>query len=386
MVHLELLRPMKAIFLLPFFILNVFSAFAQISNVTEAFLLSSSLTESSGIIYFNNKLITHNDSGGENKLYEVDVITEQITRIVTISNATNVDWEDITQDDNSIYIGDIGNNNGNRTNLKIYKISKADYTTSTTITAEIIEYSYADQTDFTSSPQNTIWDAEALVSYNADNLLLFTKNWVDGITKAYLIPKTSGTHVASAQSTTLDSNGLITGGTYNTTTGKLYLVGYTEVLQPFVWDCKNFNNDNVFSGTNTQTQLPSLGQEQAESITFIDENSYYITSESFSFDFGGFTFSDDAKLISFSTNDEVLSNTNFKIVNNLGLYPNPVIDVLNLKSKEGVLSVEIFNTQFKKLYQGQENSINLTAFSPGLYFVKAHLSTNVFVVKKFIKQ
>lgn len=386
MVHLELLRPMKAIILIPFIILNVFGAFAQISNVQEEFLLPASLSESSGIIYFNNKLITHNDSGGENKLYEVDVNTQQISRTVTISNATNIDWEDITQDDTSIFIGDIGNNNGNRTNLKIYKISKADYTASTTVTAEIIAYSYADQTDFTANPNNNIWDAEALVSYNADNLMLFTKNWVDGVTKAYVIPKLPGSHSVSPQATTLNSNGLITGGTYNEATGKLYLVGYTEILQPFIWDCEGFSAGSVFSGTNTQTQLSSLVQEQAEAITFIDENSYYLTSESFSQSFGGFTFTDDAKLISFSTNDEVLSNTKTKTPNMLALYPNPATNVLNLKSSDAFLSVEIFNSQFKKLYQGQEAVINVAAFSPGLYFVKVQLNTNLFVVKKFVKQ
>ncbi|MEP3837462.1 MAG: T9SS type A sorting domain-containing protein [Algibacter sp.] len=377
---------MRAIILLPFLIFNVFGAFAQISNVSEEFLLPASLSESSGIIYFNNKLITHNDSGGENKLYEIDVNTEQITRTVTISNATNADWEDITQDDTSIYIGDIGNNNGNRTNLKIYKISKADYTTSTTITAQIIDFSYTDQTDFTANPNNNIWDAEALVSYNADNLMLFTKNWVDGVTKAYVIPKIPGTHVVSAQPTTLSSNGLISGGTYNPATGKLYLVGYTEALMPFVWDCEGFNTADVFSGTNTQTQLSTLGQEQAEAITFIDENSYYITSESFSFTAGGFTVSDDAKLVSFSTNDEVLSNPKIKTDNLVALYPNPATQVLNVKSNEAFLSVEIFNSQFKKLYQGQEDTINLTTFSPGLYFVKVHLNTNLYAVKKLVKQ
>ncbi|XMO87979.1 T9SS type A sorting domain-containing protein [Algibacter sp. AS12] len=377
---------MKDIILIPFFILNVFGAFAQIANVEEEFLLPTSLSESSGIIYFNNKLITHNDSGGENKLYEVDVNTEQISRTVTISNATNADWEDITQDDTSIFIGDIGNNNGNRTNLKIYKISKADYTASSTVTAEIIAYSYADQTDFTANPNNNIWDAEALVSYNADNLMLFTKNWVDGVTKAYLIPKLPGLHSISPQATTLNSNGLITGGTYNEATGKLYLVGYNQALQPFIWDCEGFNAEDAFSGTNTQTQLSTLGQEQAEAITFIDENSYYLTSESFSQTFGGFTFTDDAKLISFSTNDEVLSNTKIKTSNMLALYPNPATNVLNLKSKDAFLSVEIFNLQFKKLYQGQEAVINVATFSPGLYFVKVHLNTNLFVVKKFVKQ
>ena len=109
------------------FVLGMITATAQISNAVEKFALPANLSESSGAIFFNNKLITHNDSRGENKLFELDTITEQVTRTVAISNATNIDWEDITQDDTSIYIGDIGNNSGNRTDLKIYKISKTDF-------------------------------------------------------------------------------------------------------------------------------------------------------------------------------------------------------------------------------------------------------------------
>jgi len=205
--------------------------------------LPSNIVESSGAIIFNNRLITHNDSGGENKLFEVDLTTQQVARTVTISNATNIDWEDITQDDTFIYIGDFGNNNG------------------------------------------------------------FTKNWVDGNTKAYAIPK----------------------------------MGYTSVLQPFVWVSYGFNINDIFSGSNTQTVLSGLGQEQVEGITFIDDNSYYMTSESFSISVGSFTFMDNAKLMSFSTNDDSLSKTAIELENNVTLYPNPVSRVLRIKSN-GVTS------------------------------------------------
>ena len=43
---------------------------------------------------------------------------------LSVNKEENVDWEDITQDETHIYIADFGNNNGNRTDLKIYKILK----------------------------------------------------------------------------------------------------------------------------------------------------------------------------------------------------------------------------------------------------------------------
>lgn len=375
---------MKFLLSILFLIFGLSSVFAQISNVTEEFLLPSNLTESSGAIFLNNKLITHNDSGGENKLYELDITSQQITRTITITNAVNIDWEAITQDDTSIYIGDIGNNNGNRTDLKIYKISKSDYLNSTSVTAEKINYSYADQTDFTSNPNNTVWDAEALISYDSNNLIVFTKNWVDGITKSYVIPKTPNTYSVNAQLTPLNAEGLITGGTYNVATGKLYLTGYDNFLQPFIWVSNGFNTPDVFSGTNTQTLLSSLELEQVEAITFIDENSYLITSESFSVSRGGFTIMDDAKLISFSTNDQLLSNTATQHRDNVVLYPNPVSNILSVKSK--VLSfVEIYDTQLKTLYSGNQSSIDVAHLKSGIYFVKVYFNTNSFAIKKLIK-
>lgn len=297
---------MKIIFYVLIFVFMGTSTQAQINTAQEKYALPSSLNESSGIIFFNDKIVSHNDSGGENKLFELDTITGSITRTVTIANATNVDWEDVTQDEDFIYVGDIGNNNGNRTDLKIYKIDKSDFLNATTVTAQTIDFSYANQSDFTSNPNNTEWDAEALVSIDQNNLVLLSKNWVDNQTSAYLIPKSPGTYSISPMPTTYNSGGLITGGTYNPTTEKLFLVGYQPVsagfsaLQSFVSISENFNSNDIFSGTNTQFDLSAFGQEQTEAITYVNTNRYFITSESFSFTQLGFTFSDYGKLIAFN--------------------------------------------------------------------------------------
>jgi hypothetical protein len=74
--------------------------------------------------FYNNNIITHNDSGGQANLYEINASTGAVLRTVAITNATNVDWEDIAQDALYIYIGDIGNNFGNRTDLKYIKFRK----------------------------------------------------------------------------------------------------------------------------------------------------------------------------------------------------------------------------------------------------------------------
>jgi hypothetical protein len=58
----------------------------------------------------------------DDEIYEIDTLGNLI-RTININSANNSDWEDITQDDlNNFYIGDFGNNNNDRTNLRIYKI------------------------------------------------------------------------------------------------------------------------------------------------------------------------------------------------------------------------------------------------------------------------
>src|SRR5699024_11803089 len=131
----------KVIILIPL-ILGAIQALAQVTNVEEKFRLPKAVKESSGAIFFNDKLISHNDSSYKNRLYEVDTITGKVTRTITVTNAKNVDWEAMAHDESFIYVGDIGNNSGVRTDLKIYKIAKIDYLDSTEVTAEIINFNY----------------------------------------------------------------------------------------------------------------------------------------------------------------------------------------------------------------------------------------------------
>ena len=184
-----------------------------------------------GLIYYNNRLITHNDSGNSPRMYELDTLSSQIIRTITIDNATNIDWEDITQDESYIYIGDFGNNTGNRQDLVIYRVAKSDYDLSNTISAERIDFSYEDQTDF-SEIQNSDWDAEAMVDFN-DQLLIFTKQWQTNGTVAYSIPKIPGSYSAKNLGF-YDVSGLVTGATYNNFSNVLMLLGYSSQLQPFI--------------------------------------------------------------------------------------------------------------------------------------------------------
>lgn len=239
--------------------------------------LPSAVTESSGLIFYNGKLITLNDSGNTPQLFEIDTVSLAITRTITVENAENVDWEDLTQDAGFIYIGDFGNNLGSRTDLAVYKISKVDFDTSDSVAAEKIAFSYEDQTDF-SGGQTSDWDAEAFVVYQ-DQLLIFTKQWQSNGTVAYEIPLTPGTHIAKNLSS-FQVDGLVTGATFNDISQALFLIGYSTQLSPFVLRLDGLPSPFDFNGAEQKINLP-IGFAQVEGITHVGINTYYVTSEQF---------------------------------------------------------------------------------------------------------
>ena len=362
---------------------------AQIENITEKYNLPNSISETSGLLFYNGKLITHNDSGDAANLYELDTISGNITRTITISNATNSDWEDITQDDTHIYIGDFGNNsNGNRQDLKIYKILKSDYLNNTSVTSEVISFSYEDQTDFTSQPpNNTNFDAEALSVYN-NQLVIFTKNWKDNTVNAYTIPKTAGTHSAKKVSS-YNSNGLITGSTYNKDDDSFILCGYTSSNGgPFLIHIKvsSITNDNIFSGVIEKTDInPTIGASQVEGVTVINGKKYFLSREKVNTVFNGSPIVLNQKLYRFDNSSySPLSVDDFKL-NMIQVYPNPTEDLLLIKGIN-VQFLKIIDSSGKTiLEQNRSNSIKIKEFAKGIYYIQIRTSTNKFVTKKFIK-
>ena len=129
-----------------FIILFTLICFAKFSNA-QNFVTPENLTEldqdikeTSGLVNLNGEIWTHNDSGDDPILYQINASNGNIIRTVEIANATNEDWEDITADENFVYIGDVGNNYGDRTDLRIYKISRSALAASDEVYAEIIQY------------------------------------------------------------------------------------------------------------------------------------------------------------------------------------------------------------------------------------------------------
>ncbi|MFU8844128.1 MAG: hypothetical protein ACNA7V_10015 [Bacteroidales bacterium] len=235
--------------------------------------------ETSGLIHYMDDIWTHNDSGGLPEIYRISPKTGKITQRVTIANGKNIDWEDISQDESYIYIGDFGNNRGNRRDLKIYKIKKAEITDAkkVTVNADVIGFSYFDQTSFDADNRDHNFDCESLISYG-DSLIIFTRNRNDGRTRMYKLPKTPGKYEISPIAD-FNTDGLVTGADYSDHTGNLVLIGYKERV-PFIWLFKGFTGNSLESPAIYRFNFPRMKGYQTEGIAWLDTQRVAISSES----------------------------------------------------------------------------------------------------------
>jgi hypothetical protein len=248
---------------------------AKTDSFNQFIVLPSELNENSGLIWYDGYIWTINDSSGKPFIYAVDTASGKITRRIQLTGASNIDWEEIAQDDSCIYICDIGNNDGSRKDLRIYKIKKKQLT-DTLVTPEIIQYQYADQTDFTPNELNTPFDCEALISLE-DTLYLFTKNWTGNFTRIYKVPAEPGNYVA-LNCSQLQINGQVTASTYIASAHRLYLLGYRDYI-PFICDIDDFIPGQEFSGTISQHIFTDKFGLQTEGIAILDDGKIIVSCE-----------------------------------------------------------------------------------------------------------
>ncbi|HWB23932.1 MAG TPA: hypothetical protein VG738_00565 [Chitinophagaceae bacterium] len=244
--------------------------------------LPSLLKESSGLCLTDGALWSFGDSGNPNSIYRIDSATGAILQVVTITNYPNVDWEDMAADSMYIYVGDTGNNNGDRTDLKILRIKKADIPPAeqqVNVVAEAINFSYADQSDL-SSNSNTNFDCESLVSIG-DNLYIFSKDRGDFQTRCYKLPKAPGTYKVSPIAT-FNVDGKVTDATYNPVTKELALLGYMDKkLDSFIWFFNNYTEDNFFNGASKRYTIGNVKTDwQTEGLTYVNDKRLLLSCES----------------------------------------------------------------------------------------------------------
>ena len=252
--------------------------FAEIDSaeIISKIELPKVINETSGLEFYNNYFVTHNDSGGEPSLYVFNEEGEIIETIGLNKNPDfkikNNDWEDITSDNKYFFVADTGNNFGNRDNLNIIRVSKeVDL-----IVDGIIEISYSDQESFFPRPKHK-YDAEAIIIIE-DKIALFSKDRENLYTDLYLVDKNQNGSQILTSEVSYDVSTLITGGDYFENLSLLALVGYNSKGDQYLILFENFELNNLENNTFKKFKIP-LEEAQIEAVKIIDEKTFWVTSE-----------------------------------------------------------------------------------------------------------
>ncbi len=341
---------------------------------TSTHEMSPTLSETSGLIFWNNTLWTHNDDSDIN-LYSLDTLNGEILGKYPITGTKNIDWEDIAQDDNYFYIGDFGNNsNGNRTNLKILRIEKNSLVNNI-LKIDTINFSYSDQKDFTGTgSNNSDFDCEAFIA-SGDSIYLFTKQWISKRTSVYCLPKSPGTYSANLKSS-YNIDGLITGAVYLEAKKLVVLCGYNNLLQPFIYLLYDFNNKEFFAGNKRKVDI-SLPFHQTEGIATANGLKYYISNENFVKS----PFVNNPQklhilnLSSLLTGyfERIMDVDDSKTSGDYIIYPQPASDFIELRIDTNSYSrIMIYSASGNLLHSSSpKNIIDISFLTPGIYYLKA---------------
>ncbi|WP_372753621.1 hypothetical protein [Labilibaculum sp.] len=239
--------------------------------------LSAKVNEQSGLVYYQDLFWVNNDSDCEAKLYAYNR-KGQLKQEVAITNAVNIDWEEVTDDSLYLYVGDFGNNLGERKDLRVLCVKKEDIKKEafTEVKADFISIEWADQKDFGLGWKNHNFDCEAFFAYG-DSLYFFTKNWVDLKTRMYVSPKIPG-HYKLHVKAEFNVDFMVTGADISSDGKIMALVGYKNYLTYSVL-FSDYKGTDFFEGKATRIDLSPLGGAQTEGIVFAENDSLYLSSE-----------------------------------------------------------------------------------------------------------
>ena len=245
-------------------------------EIISKIVLPKIINETSGLEFYNNNFITHNDSGGEPSLYVFNEMGEVIETIGLNKNPDfeieNNDWEDITNDNEYLFVADTGNNFGNRDNLNIIRVSKGtDF-----MVDGIIKISYSDQESFFPRPKHK-YDAEAIIVIE-DKIALFSKDRESLNTDLYLVDKNQNGSQILTSEVSYDVDTLITGGDFDEDRNLLALVSYNSNGNQYLLLFENFELNNLENNTYKKFKIP-LEQAQIEAVKIIDKKTFWVTSE-----------------------------------------------------------------------------------------------------------
>ena len=239
--------------------------------------LDAAVPETSALLSTNGALWTLNDGDNPPVLFRLDSASGRVVQRVRVVNFPNTDWEELAADGRYFYIGDFGNNAGQRRDLRVLRLPRpapAD----TTAVAEEIAFRYPEQTDFAPGVYRHNFDCEAFFVAH-DSLHLFSKRWADGRTRHYTLPTQPGRYVARPHET-LDAQGLVTAAALSPDGRTAALLGYTRTGRVLLWLLTDFDGTNYLTGRARRLRLPGvLRLGQVEGLCFVGPARVFISNE-----------------------------------------------------------------------------------------------------------
>lgn len=260
------------------------------------------INETSGIEAsdrFEDVFWVHNDSGDSARFFAIrpdgeivappwasgsNGVSPQPFAGIRVSNATNIDWEDIAYDGENLYLADVGNNANARRDLVVYVVPEPNPELTETTTAQrAIPVSFADQASF--PPQGTrAFDCEA-VFYLRGALWFLTKHRsgigmpVDATALYRLDLRRAHDHRPNPMrplQTRTGLGGWVTAADVSPDGRTLAVLTHLPVTSVWLFDLRGAG-DQLLSKPIRQVRLGNLGQ--AEALTFETDTSLLVANE-----------------------------------------------------------------------------------------------------------
>ncbi len=136
----------------------------------------------------------------------------------------------------------------------------------------------------------------------------------------------------------------------------------------FFLNVANGNNTNISTNLFNTVNNPNLTCVTVDNVAYSTTNWLNIDAQT-----------------SFSANCSTLGIDDF-ILNNISIYPNPVLDTLSIQI-EGVLDrIEVYTLQGQKIIESAIPTISVSEFPSGLYILKVITSDGKVGLKRFVKK
>jgi hypothetical protein len=225
--------------------------------------LSDELLEISGLVYYQGAYFALNDGGPDSHLYVMDSLGSIVRKIFV--EAQNTDWEALTIGDGKLFIGDVGNNFGKRSKLRILEIDLRQLETDTIRAEHIREISFGTPgMSVRSDYKKHDLDCEAM-AYRNGTIHLFSKNRESDLVRHSVLDLLGNDSIAKTVEQ-ISIKGQITDACFDSK-GNLLLLGYQPpAYSSFVVHFDKTADDTIFKGAQTRIKLGSFlkfGQSEA---------------------------------------------------------------------------------------------------------------------------